>query len=91
MNTIITKGTQEYRMSIIYDKTTHCYILVFSSVKNNHGEQYTCSSYSDAVTRFEQNRRFYGDRTPIHIPTEEEFLGVEPGQLWPKESKRCRA
>ena len=92
MNTIISKGTNEYRMSIIFDKTTQTYFLVFSSTKDNHGEQYTCSSYSDAVKKFYDNCRFYGVREVPRVPlTEEEFLGVKPGQLWPKESKICRA
>ena len=91
MNTILNIHGTDYRMSIIFDKTTQTYILVFSSTRDNHGAQYTCSSYADAVRRFEQNRLFYGDRTPIHILSEEEFLGVKPGQLWPKESKICHA
>lgn len=94
MDTIISKGTQEYRMSIIYDKTTQTYFLVFSSVKDNHGEQYACTSYGDAVNRFTNNCRFYGAKLPYHMLTEEEFLGVKPGQVWPqskKEATRCRA
>lgn len=88
MNAIISKGTNEYRMSIIYDKTTNVYYLVFSSVKNNHGEQYTCASYADAVKRFYDNCRFYGLHEIPHVPlTEEEFLGIQPGQLWPQPKK----
>ena len=92
MNTIISKGINEYRMSIIFDKTTQTYFLVFSSTKDNHGEQYTCASYADAVKRFYDNCRFYGVREVPRVPlTEEEFLGIKPGQLWPKENKRCHA
>lgn len=93
MNTIISKGTNEYRMSIIFDKTTQTYYLVFSSTKDNHGEQYTCSSYADAVKRFYDNCRFYGVRKVPRVPlTEEEFLGIKPGQLWPTSGgKKCHA
>lgn len=92
MNTIISKGTNEYRMSVIYDKTTQTYILVFSSTKDNHGQQYTCSCYSDAVKRFEQNCRFYGVPVPRVPLTEEEFLGIDPAIIYPhKGGKKCRA
>lgn len=94
MNTIISKGNNDYRMSVIYDKTTRTYILVFSSVKNNHGEQYTCASYADAVKRFIDNCRFYGAEIPRVPLTEEEFLGLNPGTLYPstkKEVSICRA
>lgn len=92
MNTIISRGNNDYRMSIIYDKTTRTYILVFSSVKNNHGQQHTCASYADAVNRFINNCRFYGAKLPAHIPTEEEFLGIDPAVLYPhKGGKRCHA
>lgn len=92
MNTIISRGNNDYRMSIVYDKTTRTYILVFSSVKNNHGQQHTCASFGDAVNRFINNCRFYGAKMPAHIPTEEEFLGIDPGVLYPhKGGKKCRA
>lgn len=87
MTTLITKGNNDYRMSIIYDKTTNVYILIFSSVKDNHGQQYTCASYMDAVKRFLNNCRFYGARMPLHIPTEQEFLGIPDG-VWPKQNKQ---
>ena len=86
MNTIINTYDGDYRMSVIFDKSTQTYLLVFSSVKNNHGQQYTCASYGDAVKRFEQNCRFYGVTHPIHIPTEAEFLGV-PESIFPQGSK----
>lgn len=91
MNTLITKGTQEYRMSIIFDKTTQAYILVFSSTKDNHGEQYTCASYADAVNRFYDNCRFYGVREVPRVPlTEEEFLGFNPALIYPRKGgKKC--
>ena len=88
MNAIINKGNDQYRMSIIYDKTTHVYILIFSSVKDNKGEQYTCASYADAVKRFYDNCRFYGVRKVPRVPlTEEEFLGLNPGTLYPSTKK----
>jgi len=98
MNTIITSGNNDYRMSIIYDKSTCTFILVFSSIKNNHGEQHTCKSYMDAVQRFLNNCRWYGAPVPLHIPIEQEFLGIPDG-VWPqskqqslgKEVSRCRA
>ena len=86
MNTIINTYDGEYRMSVIFDKTTQTYLLVFSSVKNNHGQQYTCKSFADAVKRFTDNCRFYGVRHPIHIPTEQEFLGIPDG-VWPTQRK----
>ena len=94
MNTIISKNGHDYRMSIVFDKTTQSYLLVFSSMRDNHGEQHTCKSYADAVQRFVNNYRWYGMKGDPVILTEEQFLGVEPGALWPaqkKEVSRCRA
>lgn len=88
MNTIISRNNNQYRMSIIYDKTVRSYILVFSSIKDNKGEQYTCASYADAVKRFYDNCRFYGVRNVPRVPlTEEEFLGLNPGTLYPSTKK----
>lgn len=86
MTTIVSKGNNDYRMSIIYDKTTNTYYLVFSSIKNNHGDQYACSSYMNAVERFLNNCRFYGAAVPLHIPIEQEFLGIPDG-VWPQSKK----
>ena len=87
MNTIIAKNGHDYRMSIIFDKTTQSYLLVFSSMRDNHGEQYTCKSYADAVNRFVNNCRWYGMKGDPVILTEEQFLGVDPGTLWPQPKK----
>lgn len=87
MNTIISKNGHDYRMSIIFDKSTQTYLLVFSSMRDNHGEQYTCKSYADAVNRFINNCRWYGLRGDPVILTEEQFLGIEPGALWPTQKK----
>lgn len=86
MNTIISKNGHDYRMSIIFDKTTQTYLLVFNSMHDNKGEQYICKSYADAVERFVNNCRWYGMRGSPVILSEEQFLGVEPGTLWPKEA-----
>lgn len=86
MNAIINTYDGDYRMSVIFDKTTQTYYLIFSSVKNNHGQQYTCKSFTDAVTRFEQNCRFYGVRQMPRIPTEQEFLDIPDG-VWPTPKK----
>ena len=87
MNIIIHAASGDFRMSIIFDKTTQTYILVFSSIKDNKGQQYTCASYADAVKRFLNNCRFYGVKdAPVPL-TEEEFLGIEPGALWPTQKK----
>lgn len=84
MNTIISKNGVDYRMSIIFDKSTQTYLLVFSSLKDNKGEQYTCESYADAVKRFVNNCRWYGlHGTPV-VLTEEQFLGVSPSAIWPQ-------
>ena len=82
MNTLINTYDGDYRMSIIFDKTTQTYLLVFSSTKDNKGQQYTCKSYMNAVERFVNNCRFYGAHIPAHIPTEQEFLGIPDG-VWP--------
>lgn len=87
MNTIISKNGHDYRMSIIFDKTTQSYLLVFSSMRDNHGEQYTCKSYADAVQRFINNCRWYGMKGDLVILTEEQFLGVDPRILWPQPKK----
>ena len=76
MSVIIKTTDGDYRMSIIYDKTTNTYYLIFSSVKNNHGQQYTCASYMDAVNRFRKNCKFYGVKSIPQAPTEADFLGI---------------
>lgn len=86
MNTIVNTFDGDYRMSVIFDKTTNTYYLVFSSVKDNKGQQYTCKSYADAVNRFTSNCRFYGVRHPVHTPTEQEFLGIPDG-VWPTQKQ----
>lgn len=86
MNTIVNTFDGAYHMSIVYDKTTSTYYLIFSSVKNNHGQQYTCRSYGDAVDRFVKNCRFYQAAVPAHIPTEQEFLGI-PDTVFPAPKK----
>ena len=85
MSTIIDAASGSFRMSIIFDKTTQTYILIFSSVKDNKGQQYTCSSYMDAVNRFNKNCRFYGV-PEVSAPTEAEFLGI-PDTVFPHGSK----
>lgn len=90
MNVIIHTTDGDYRMSVIYDKSTRVYMLIFSSTRNNHGQQYTCKSYSDAVNRFLANCRFYDvKQTPV-IPSEATFLGYDEGQLWPKEKSYAK-
>lgn len=89
MNTIVNTFDGDYRMSVIYDKSTNTYILIFSSVKDNKGQQYTCKSYADAVHRFTSNCRFYGVRHPVHIPTEQEFLGIPDG-VWPQSKQQSK-
>lgn len=86
MSIIIDAASGSFRMSVIFDKTTQTYILIFSSVKDNKGQQYTCKSYMDAVNRFNANCRFYGVAVPAHIPTEQEFLGIPDG-VWPQSKK----
>ena len=86
MNAIINTTSGQYRISVIYDKTTRVYMLIFSSMIDNKGQQYTCASYADAVRRFEQNCRFYGVRSIPRIPTEAEFLGI-PDSVFPRGSK----
>lgn len=85
MSTLINTTDGEYRMSVIFDKTTQTYILIFSSTRNNHGQQYTCRSYMDAVDRFRKNCRFYDAKMPP-VPTEADFLGI-PDTVFPT-SKR---
>lgn len=89
MNTIISKNGHDYRMSIIFDKTTQTYLLVFNSMRDNRGEQYTCESYADAVERFVNNCRWYGMHGSPVVLSEEQFLGVEPGTLWPQSNNRA--
>lgn len=86
MNTVIDTCQGQFRMSIIYDKTTNIYILIFSSTRDNKGQQYTCKSFADAVDRFVKNCRFYDAHMPTHIPTEQEFLGIPDG-VWPQPKK----
>lgn len=86
MNTIINTTDGDYRMSIIFDKTTQTYLLVFSSVRDNKGRQYTCKSYADAVNRFRKNCLFYGVRYIPPVITEADFLGI-PDTVFPTPKK----
>lgn len=73
-----------YRMEIIYDRTDNSWYLRFTClVPYSYKEEIRkCSSFSDAVRRFNSNCRYY------HVPeitpcTEEEFLGVPTGTIFP--------
>lgn len=82
MQTTISHHYSEFTMAIVYDKKSAQYKLQFTSTRDNRSQEYTCSSYVDAVQRFSKNCRFYGVPVPVP-PTEEEFLGLEPGTLYP--------
>lgn len=83
MNVIISHRGTDYRMSVVYSRNRSQYLLQFTSLKGNKGSECSCTSYMDAVRRFIKNCRFYGAYIP-YIPTEEEFLGLEPQTLIPK-------
>lgn len=85
METIISKNNRDYRMSVVFNKSSDQYQLQFASLVDNRGQIIPCTSFADARARFIANTRFYhGCIDVAGVPcTEEEFLGITPGLLGP--------
>ena len=85
METIISKNSHDYRMSVVFNKSADQYQLQFSSLRDNRGQIIPCTSFTDARSRFLANTRFYhGSIDVAGVPlNEEEFLGITPGLLGP--------
>lgn len=90
METIISKNNRDYRMSVVFNKSTDCYQLQFSSLRDSRGQVIPCTSFTDARSRFINNVRFYhGSVDVAGVPlSEEEFLGITPGLLGPNPSTK---
>lgn len=81
MQTIITHRNTDYRMSVVYDKSSSLYALQFSALKSNAGQTVTSPQYSVIVDKFVKNCLFYGVGVPV-IESEEQFLGLDKGTLY---------
>lgn len=87
MEQIVQYKGINYRMSVVLIRKTGTYVLQFNSLTNNLGYSYPCRSFEEARRKFISNyhlrtgRRL--DETTIPA-TEEEFLGVAPGLLYPQ-------
>lgn len=79
-----------YKMEVFYHPKKGLYILSFACMKHgiNKGEEHACSSFEDALRRFNSNCRYYG--IPEQYLTEEEFLGLKNGTLYPISNKETR-
>lgn len=91
METIITNRGRDYRMAVVFVKKTGTYTLQFASLSNNTGAEVPGLSFMEARERFVNNCRFYGIRQDVidRVPfTEEQFLGIEPGLLYPKRIRK---
>ena len=88
--TVTYKGIQ-YRMSVALIRKTGTYVLQFNSLSNNLGYTYPCRNFEDARHRFVSN---YHLRTGHRLDestipaTEEQFLGIAPGLLYPQRLKK---
>ena len=94
METIINSRGRDYRMSVIFDKKKGTYALQFNSLSNNTGAYVPGLSFMEARERFINNCRFYGISQDVidHVPfTEEQFLGITPGLLYPHRSHKQEA
>lgn len=85
METIISKNSRDYRMSVVFNKEADCYQLQFAAMRGSQGQIVPCTSFTDARSRFINNVRFYhGSIDVAGVPlSEEEFLGITPGLLGP--------
>ena len=85
METIISKNSRDYRMSVFFNKEADCYQLQFAAMRGSQGQIVPCTSFTDARSRFINNVRFYhGSIDVAGVPlSEEEFLGITPGLLGP--------
>lgn len=87
MEQIVQYKGIDYRMSVVFIRKTGTYVLQFNSLSNNIGYSYPCRDFEDARHRFISN---YHLRTGHRLDestipaTEEEFLGVAPGLLYPQ-------
>lgn len=85
METIISKNNRDYRMSVVFNKSTDQFQLQFAAMRGSQGQVIPCTSFTDARSRFINNVRFYhGSIDVAGVPlSEEEFLGITPGLLGP--------
>lgn len=85
LNTEIRQFNTDYlfRMQVIYDTRSDRWILSFACMHpgHNRGEEHACKSFMDALERFNKNCRYYG--VPEQYCTEEQFLGLKKGTLYP--------
>lgn len=94
METIINNRGRDYRMAVVFVKKTGTYTLQFASLSNNTGADVPNLSFMEARERFINNCRFYGVAQNIidHVPfTEEQFLGITPGLLYPRRIRKGAA
>lgn len=89
LSAVIRQGNTDipYHMQVVYNKNNGRWILQFSCMVPNHvyGEEHAVTSFAEALRRFNSNCRYYG--LPEQYCTEEEFLGVKEGVLFPRTRK----
>lgn len=85
LNTEIRQFNTNYlfRMQVVYNTKSDCWVLSFASMCPRHSreEEHICKSFMDALERFNKNCRYYG--VPEQYCTEEQFLGLKKGTLYP--------
>ena len=78
-----------YCMELYFDIPKDTFVLSFASMRPgiNHQEERNCKTWTEAFSRFTANCRWYGIPEPAYI-SEEEFLGVPRGTLYPSNNKK---
>lgn len=79
----ITDNKFNMRLIFDWDKMTYAVQFNSMSLSVNRSEEKRFTSFEDAFRCFKYNCMWYGVPTPADV-TEEEFLGVPEGFLFPK-------
>lgn len=93
LNTTIKQSRTDYlyRMKVYYNSNTGSWVLAFTCMQPGHsgGEEHGYSTFKEALKHFNSNCRFYG--VPEQHCTEEEFLGLPAGTLYPVNKEKKNA
>lgn len=86
LSTIIRQFNTDvpFKMEVYFDKQKDTYVLSFTSMRDSvrHGEEHAYTTFEEAQDRFISNCRYYHVPVPVK-QTEEEFLGIHKGTLYP--------
>lgn len=74
-----------FNMQLVFDRERNRYVVQFNSMSRltDHSEEKSFSSFGAALTCYVNNCVYHHVPAPARI-TEEEFLGVPEGFLFPK-------